>query len=60
VLEALGEVTVEGPRGAIMMSNEHHAPLSMYLGQVQPDGGVKVIQSFPSVDPGEQCPKFKS
>jgi branched-chain amino acid transport system substrate-binding protein len=60
VLKALAEVSVDGPRGAISMSDEHHAPLSMYLGQVQADGGVKVIQSFPSVDPGDQCPKFKS
>jgi branched-chain amino acid transport system substrate-binding protein len=42
------------------MSKQHHAPLSMYLGQVQGDGSVKVIQSFPSVDPGEQCPNLKS
>lgn len=60
VLKALGEVSVQGPRGAIVMSKQHHAPLSMYLGQVQGDGSVKVIQSFPSVDPGEQCPNLKS
>jgi len=28
----------------------------MYLGEVQADGGVKVIQSFQNVDPGAQCP----
>jgi len=60
VLKALGDVSVPGPRGAIVMSKQHHAPLSMYLGQVQGDGSVKVIQSFPSVDPGEQCPNLKS
>jgi len=60
VLKALGEVSVQGPRGTIAMSKQHHAPLSMYLGQVQGDGRVKVIQSFPSVDPGEQCPNLKS
>lgn len=60
VLKVLGDVTVQGPRGTIVMSKQHHAPLSMYLGQVQGDGSVKVIQSFPSVDPGEQCPKLKS
>jgi branched-chain amino acid transport system substrate-binding protein len=60
VLKALGEVSVQGPRGTITMSKQHHAPLSMYLGQVQGDGSVKVIQSFPSVDPGEQCPNLKS
>ena len=60
VLKALGEVSVQGPRGTIVMSKQHHAPLSMYLGQVQGDGSVKVIQSFPSVDPGGQCPNLKS
>jgi branched-chain amino acid transport system substrate-binding protein len=60
VLKALAEVSVQGPRGTIAMSKQHHAPLSMYLGQVQNDGSVKVIQSFPSVDPGEQCPNLKS
>jgi branched-chain amino acid transport system substrate-binding protein len=60
VLKALGEVSVQGPRGTIVMSKQHHAPLSMYLGQVQGDDSVKVIQSFPSVDPGEQCPNLKS
>jgi branched-chain amino acid transport system substrate-binding protein len=51
---------VEGPRGKIAMSQQHHAPLTMYLGQVQADGGVKVIKSFPNVDPGAQCPNLKS
>jgi len=56
VLAALEEVSVDGPRGAIRMNKQRHAPLTMYLGQVQADGGVKVIQSFPNVDPGAQCP----
>jgi len=60
VLKALGEVAVEGPRGKIDMSKQHHAPLTMYLGQVQADGSVKVIKSFPNVDPGAQCPNLKS
>jgi urea transport system substrate-binding protein len=38
------------------MGKQRHAPLTMYLGQVQADGNVKVIQSFPNVDPGQQCP----
>jgi urea transport system substrate-binding protein len=59
VLKALGEISVEGPRGKIAMSQQHHAPLTMYLGQVQADGGVKVIKSFPDVDPGAQCPNLK-
>ncbi|MGJ4997611.1 substrate-binding protein [Bradyrhizobium sp. HKCCYLS3077] len=56
VLKALAEVSVDGPRGTIKMDKQRHAPLTMYLGQVQPDGSVKVIQSFPNVDPGAQCP----
>nr|WP_211110335.1 substrate-binding protein [Acuticoccus mangrovi] len=56
VLKALGEVSFTGPRGTIEMSKQHHAPLTMYLGQVQADGSVKVVESFPNVDPGEQCP----
>jgi urea transport system substrate-binding protein len=59
VLKALGEISVEGPRGKIAMSQQHHAPLTMYLGQVLPDGGVRVIKSFPDVDPGAQCPNLK-
>jgi urea transport system substrate-binding protein len=60
VLKALAEISVEGPRGKISMSKQHHAPLTMYLGQVQADGGVKVIKSFSDVDPGEQCPSLKN
>ncbi|MGJ4929661.1 substrate-binding protein [Bradyrhizobium sp. HKCCYLS2038] len=56
VLKALGEVSVDGPRGTIKMDKQRHAPLTMYLGQVQADGSVKVIQSFANVDPGAQCP----
>jgi urea transport system substrate-binding protein len=60
VLKVLGGVSVDGPRGSIVMSVQHHAPLTMYLGQVQPDGSVKVIKSFTNVDPGPQCPNLKS
>jgi len=59
VLAALPTVSFKGPRGVIMMNKEHHAPLTMYLGQVQADGSVKVAQSFANVDPGAQCPKLK-
>jgi branched-chain amino acid transport system substrate-binding protein len=31
----------------------------MYLGEVQADGSVKVIQKFPDVSPGNQCPDLK-
>jgi urea transport system substrate-binding protein len=56
VLAALSEVSVDGPRGTIRMDKQRHAPLTMYLGQVQADGSVKVIRTFPNVDPGAQCP----
>ena len=59
VVAALTSVSVEGPRGTIAMSKQRHAPLTMYLGQVQADGGVKVISSFKDVDPGTQCPNLK-
>ncbi len=59
VLKALGEVSFDGPRGTVSMDKEHHAALTMYLGQVQADGNVNVIQKFPEVSPGNQCPKLK-
>jgi urea transport system substrate-binding protein len=59
VIKALSEVSFEGPRGVIQMSKQRHAPLTMYLGQVQADGGVKVLESFKNVDPGDQCPNLK-
>jgi urea transport system substrate-binding protein len=59
VIKALAEVSVDGPRGTIQMNKERHAPLTMYLGQVQADGNVKVIQAFKDVDPGNQCPNLK-
>lgn len=58
VIAALGDVTVEGPRGTIIMSHQRHAPLTMYLGQVTASGEVDVIAAFDSVDPGEQCPNL--
>ena len=59
VIKALAEVSVDGPRGNIRMNKQRHAPLTMYLGQVQKDGTVKVIDVFKNVDPGEQCPNLK-
>ncbi len=56
VLAALSTVKVEGPRGSIQMNKQHHAPLTMYLGQVQKDGGIKLLETFKNVDPGAQCP----
>ena len=59
VIKALAGVTVLGPRGTIKMDKERHAPLTMYLGQVEADGSVKVIKAFKDVDPGDQCPNLK-
>jgi len=59
VLKALAEVSFEGPRGLIKMDKQRHAALTMYLGQVQGNGSVKVVKSFKDVDPGNQCPALK-
>jgi branched-chain amino acid transport system substrate-binding protein len=59
VIPALAQVSFDGPRGQIQMNKERHTPLSMYLAQVQGDGGVKVIASYKDVDPGAQCPALK-
>jgi branched-chain amino acid transport system substrate-binding protein len=58
VVAALPSVSFEGPRGVISMSKQHHAPLTMYLGQVADDGSVKVVDTFKDVDPGAQCPNL--
>ena len=56
VIDALDDVAFQGPRGRIQMNKQRHAPLTMYLAQVQADGGIELINSFKDVDPGEQCP----
>ncbi|MBY5813675.1 substrate-binding protein [Rhizobium leguminosarum] len=58
VLKALPDVSFTGPRGKISMNRQHHAPLTMYLGQVKDDGSVAVVDSFKDVDPGDQCPNL--
>jgi branched-chain amino acid transport system substrate-binding protein len=58
VIDALDEVSFKGPRGVIQMNKQRHAPLTMYLGQVQADGSVRLIDTFENVDPGEQCPNL--
>ncbi len=58
VLKALPDVSFTGPRGKISMNKQHHAPLTMYLGQVKDDGSVAVVYSFKDVDPGDQCPNL--
>ena len=59
VIAALSTVSFEGPRGNIQMNKQRHAPLTMYLGQVQKDGTIKILESFKNVDPGAQCPNIK-
>jgi branched-chain amino acid transport system substrate-binding protein len=58
VIDALDDVAFQGPRGKIQMNKQRHAPLTMYLAQVQEGGGIKLIDSFKDVDPGEQCPNL--
>lgn len=59
VAAVLPTIVFKGPRGAVQMNKQHHAPLPVYLAQVQADGKTKIIQSFGLVDPGNQCPKLK-
>ncbi len=59
VIQALPKVAFKGPRGVVQMNKQHHAPLPMYLAQVQADGSSKIIKSYGLVDPGNQCPTLK-
>ncbi len=59
VVKALAEVSFDGPRGHIVMNHQRHAPLTMYLGQVQADGSVKILETAKDVTPGDQCPNLK-
>ncbi|WP_027798629.1 substrate-binding protein [Paraburkholderia dilworthii] len=59
VIKALDQVSFNGPRGQIEMDKSRHTPLAMRLGQIQADGSVKILQTFPDVDPGAQCPNIK-
>jgi len=59
IIAALSTVSFEGPRGTIQMNKQRHAPLTMYLGQVQKDGSIKILESFKNVDPGAKCPNIK-
>ena len=59
VVRALDQVSFDGPRGTVRMDHSRHTPLAMRLGQIQPDGSVKVLQTFQDVDPGLQCPNIK-
>lgn len=59
VIKALDQVSFDGPRGPVTMDKSRHTPLAMRLGQIQADGSVKILQTFPDVDPGAQCPNIK-
>lgn len=58
VVKTLPTVVFKGPRGPIQMNRQHHAPLPMYLAQVQADGTTKVLKSYGLIDPGNQCPNL--
>src|SRR5258708_26180667 len=59
VLQALPTTVFKGPRGSVQMNKQHHAPLPIYLAQVQADGKTKVLKDFGLIDPGDQCPQLK-
>jgi ABC-type branched-subunit amino acid transport system substrate-binding protein len=59
VITALGEVSFNGPRGAVQMNKSRHAPLAMRLGQVGANGSITLLETFNNVDPGPQCPNVK-
>lgn len=59
VIKALDQVSFDGPRGVVSMDKSRHTPLAMRLGQIQPDGSVKILQTFPDVNPGSQCPNIR-
>jgi urea transport system substrate-binding protein len=59
VAQVLPSIVFKGPRGAVQMNKQHHAPLPVYLAQVQADGKTKVLKSFGLIDPGNQCPNLK-
>jgi branched-chain amino acid transport system substrate-binding protein len=58
VIEALAEVSYDGPRGTVSINDQRHAPLTMHLGKVLADGSVEIVKIFENVDPGEQCPSM--
>jgi urea transport system substrate-binding protein len=59
LIQVLPTIVFKGPRGQVQMNKEHHAPLPVYLAEVQADGKTKVLKSFGLVDPGAQCPNLK-
>jgi urea transport system substrate-binding protein len=59
VAKVLPNIVFKGPRGQVQMNKQHHAPLPVYLAQVQADGKTKVLKGFGLIDPGNQCPNLK-
>lgn len=59
VIGVLPTIVFKGPRGPVQMNKQHHAPLPIYLAQVQADGKTKVLKDFGLIDPGNQCPNLK-
>lgn len=56
ILKALPNVSFDGPSGTVQIDEQHHAAVTVYLGEVQGDGTTKVIDDFGRVSPGKQCP----
>ena len=49
---ALSEVSFDGPSGLIKVSAENqHVIAGNYIGEVQPDGSIKVLNEEPAVEP---------
>lgn len=59
VAAVLPSIVFKGPRGDVQMNKQHHAPLPVYLAQVQADGKTKILKNYGNVDPGNQCPNLK-
>jgi urea transport system substrate-binding protein len=59
LIQTLPQVVFKGPRGPVQMNKQHHAPLPVYLAQVQADGKTKVLKNFGLIDPVDQCPQLK-
>ncbi|WP_434702611.1 substrate-binding protein [Pseudomonas sp. Z1-12] len=58
VVEALNDVSIVGPRGAVQMNASRHTPLAMRLGQIQSDGSIRILETQEAVSPGIQCPNL--
>jgi urea transport system substrate-binding protein len=59
IIAALPEVSFTGPRGPVRIDQQHHAALSVSVGQVQGDGSIKILKNLGLIDSGNQCPDLK-